>query len=96
MSDLAYPEHFNPCPDSSGFVLFEHWETTGPDEYHLLNIAATLCGYDTRARRLIRQAKAEGWDEGYISGHEDARAVQPTHPQPTLNPYAETQQEDQS
>ena len=41
MSDLAHPEHFNPCPDSSGFVLFEHWETTGPDEYHLLNIAAT-------------------------------------------------------
>ncbi|MGN8718659.1 hypothetical protein ACTQ2Q_09925 [Atopobiaceae bacterium LCP21S3_F11] len=36
---------------------------------------------------IIRQAKAEGWDEGYNAGHEDARAVQPTYPQPTLNPH---------
>jgi len=36
---------------------------------------------------IIRQAKAEGWDEGYTAGHEDARAVQPTYPQPTHNPH---------
>ena len=40
-ADLTYPEHFNPCPDSIGFTLFEHWETTGPDEYSLLSIAST-------------------------------------------------------
>lgn len=37
----------------------------------------------------IQQAKAEAWDEGHLAGHEDARAVQPTYPQPTLNPYAD-------
>lgn len=38
---------------------------------------------------IIQQAKEEAWDEGYIAGHEDARSVQPTYPQPTLNPYAD-------
>jgi hypothetical protein len=38
---------------------------------------------------LLREAKAEAWDEGHLAGHEDARAVQPTYPQPTPNPYAE-------
>ena len=27
------------------------------------------------------------WDEGYHAGHEDARAVQPTYPDPTPSPY---------
>lgn len=36
---------------------------------------------------ITQQAKAEAWDEGYIAGHEDARAVQPAYPQPTHNPY---------
>ena len=35
---------------------------------------------------LIRQ-KAEAWDEGHHAGHEDARAVHPTYPDPTPNPY---------
>ena len=30
---------------------------------------------------------AEAWDEGHHAGHEDARAVQPTYPDPTPNPY---------
>ena len=30
---------------------------------------------------------AEAWDVGYHAGHEDARAVQPTYPDPTPNPY---------
>lgn len=41
MYPLMYPEHFNPSPDSTGFDLYEHWETTGPDEYNLLAVAAT-------------------------------------------------------
>ena len=42
----------------------------------------------------IWRAKAEAWDEGYMAGHEDARAVQPAYPQPTPNPYTDTQQEE--
>ena len=30
---------------------------------------------------------AEAWEEGHLAGHEDARAVQPTYPDPTPNPY---------
>ena len=31
--------------------------------------------------------RAEVWDDGYDAGHTDARAVQPTYPEPTCNPY---------
>ena len=34
---------------------------------------------------------ADAWDEGYHAGHEDARAVQPTYPDPTPNPYRQEQ-----
>ena len=34
---------------------------------------------------------AAAWDEGHHSGHEDARAVQPTYPNPTPNPYRQTE-----
>ena len=44
--DMTYPEYFNPAPNSFGFDLYEHWETTGPDEYSLLNIAATPLAFD--------------------------------------------------
>jgi hypothetical protein len=43
--------------------------------------------------RQIRRAEAaearmaEVWAEGYEAGHEDARAVQATYPDPTPNPY---------
>ena len=40
----------------------------------------------TLPAEVVRQ-KAEAWDEGYHAGHEDARAVQPTYPDPTPNPY---------
>ena len=30
---------------------------------------------------------AAAWDEGHDAGHEDARAVQSTYPEPTPNPY---------
>ena len=30
---------------------------------------------------------AAAWDEGHQAGHEDARAVQSTYPEPTPNPY---------
>ena len=41
---------------------------------------------DALPREVLRQ-KAEAWDEGYHAGHEDARAVQPTYPDPTPSPY---------
>ena len=34
-----------------------------------------------------RDALAAAWDEGHQAGHEDARAVQTTYPEPTPNPY---------
>ena len=38
----------------------------------------------------LRQ-KAEAWDEGHHAGHEEARAVHPTYPDPTPNPYRQTE-----
>lgn len=36
---------------------------------------------------VLPELLADVWDEGYHAGHEDARAVQPTYPDPTPNPY---------
>ena len=53
---------------------------------------AGLLGHQSRtltdaiAAEVLRQ-KAEAWDEGHHAGHEDARAVHPTYPDPTPNPY---------
>lgn len=33
------------------------------------------------------ETPAEVWEDGYDAGHGDARAVQPTYPDPTPNPY---------
>lgn len=48
MSDptMAYPEHFNPSPDSIGFDLYEHWQMIGEDEYFMLSVAATPLAFD--------------------------------------------------
>ena len=35
----------------------------------------------------VGEMLAGAWDAGYQSGHEDARAVQATWPEPTRNPY---------
>ena len=40
-----------------------------------------------RERVLPPGSSADVWDEGYDAGHQDARAVQPTYPKETLNPY---------
>lgn len=40
---------------------------------------------------LTPEKLADAWDEGYHAGHEDARAVQPTYPDPTPNPYRQTE-----
>ena len=45
---------------------------------------------DTIAAEVLRQ-KADAWDEGYHAGHEEARAVHPTYPDPTPNPYRQTE-----
>ena len=34
-----------------------------------------------------RDELAAAWDEEHQAGHEDARAVQSTYPEPTPNPY---------
>lgn len=36
---------------------------------------------------VLEAALAAAWDEGYDAGHRDARAVQPTYPDTTPNPY---------
>lgn len=41
----------------------------------------------TALAAVLPDLLAEAWDEGYQAGHEDARAVQPTYPEPTPNPY---------
>ena len=42
---------------------------------------------DLLAAAAERDALAAAWDEGHQAGHEDARAVQSTYPEPTPNPY---------
>ena len=36
---------------------------------------------------VLPEPLAAAWDEGHQAGHEDARAVQSTYPEPTPNPY---------
>jgi hypothetical protein len=53
--------------------------------------------YETLVNALVEDAmhpiekvlaeQVETWEDGYNAGHEDARAVQPTYPEPTRNPY---------
>ena len=45
---------------------------------------ADMRALDTAADR---DRLAAAWDEGHQAGHEDARAVQSTYPEPTPNPY---------
>ncbi|HLR86243.1 MAG TPA: hypothetical protein VK059_14910 [Nocardioidaceae bacterium] len=39
----------------------------------------------------VGEMLAAAWDAGYDAGHEDARAVQATYPEPTRNPYLMTE-----
>ena len=48
------------------------------------NPAVVLALLDAAAER---DELAAAWDEGHQAGHEDARAVQSTYPEPTPNPY---------
>ena len=48
------------------------------------NPATVLALLDAAAER---DRLAAAWDEGHQAGHEDARAVQSTYPEPTPNPY---------
>lgn len=57
---------------------------------------AGLLGHQSRAltdaiaTEVLRQ-KADAWDEGHHAGHEEARAVHPTYPDPTPNPCRQTE-----
>ena len=56
------------------------------DVGHAAIVEAVLAGAEG-IREAVAVALADVWDEGYHAGHEDARAVQPTYPDPTPNPY---------
>ncbi len=40
---------------------------------------------------ILPELLAAAWDEGHHAGHEEARAVHPTYPDPTPNPYRQTE-----
>ena len=42
---------------------------------------------DAALSAVLPDLLAGAWDEGHQAGHEDARAVQSTYPEPTPNPY---------
>ena len=42
---------------------------------------------DRTLAAVLPDLLAGAWDEGHQAGHEDARAVQSTYPEPTPNPY---------
>ena len=42
---------------------------------------------DRTLSAVLPDLLAGAWDEGHQAGHEDARAVQSTYPEPTPNPY---------
>ena len=65
-------------------VVMAGWLLTFPEVLAAV-LPDLLAEANTRAE-VLRQ-KAEAWDEGYHAGHEDARAVQPTYPDPTPSPY---------
>ena len=54
-------------------------------EIEVTNELAAMIG-DFLLAAVLPDRLAAAWDEGYQSGHEDARAVQPTYPEPTPNP----------
>lgn len=56
-------------------------------EIEVTNELAALIGDFLPRRMLADDLLAAAWAEGYQAGHEDARAVQPTYPEPTPNPY---------
>lgn len=45
---------------------------------------------DRTLAAVLPDLLAEAWYEGHQAGHEDARAVQTTYPEPTQNPYRRT------
>ena len=61
-----------------------------PERYPVL--AAMFRDYaQTALAAVLPKLLATAWDEGHHAGHEDARAVQPTYPDPTPNPYRQTE-----
>ena len=66
----------------------KHVELTSEELHRLRQLDATgatrpwIAGTESE-----RDAMAAAWDEGHEAGHEDARAVQSTYPEPTPNPY---------
>ena len=61
-------------------------ETFGAPEAELI-IAAVNALPALLDAAAERDELAAAWDEGHQAGHEDARAVQSTYPEPTPNPY---------
>lgn len=56
-------------------------------EQERLTAALRLAQARAADAAVLPDLLAEAWDEGHHAGHEDARAVQATYPEPTPNPY---------
>ena len=51
------------------------------------SVPCTHRAADAALSAVLLDLLAAAWDEGHQAGHEDARAVQSTYPEPTPNPY---------
>ena len=76
------------------FALGDHCDHAGLSAWSYLDERERQQrGRAVRAEMRAEEAEAErdalaaAWDEGHQAGHEDARAVQSTYPEPTPNPY---------
>ena len=70
---FGYLTYPDPCPEWDGL-------TEARRRIHRSVVSSTLAS-------VLPDLLAGAWDEGHQAGHEDARAVQSTYPEPTPNPY---------
>ena len=68
------------CGCCTAYGYDESVARTGEDE------RPRMAAHDALAA-VLPDLLAGAWDEGHQAGHEDARAVQSTYPEPTPNPY---------
>lgn len=83
--------HLHYVPRSAKDGLMVPWGTAWgenpQDPHRCRGMAALETRLAANNAEVARRAKAEAWDDGYCAGHVDARAVQPSYPEPTNNPY---------
>ncbi|KNX38081.1 hypothetical protein [Luteipulveratus halotolerans] len=63
----------------------------GPSSYQRREYVRRVVVFEAKAWEAYeRTIRADAWGEGYDAGHQDARAVQATYPDPTPNPHRTT------